>query len=119
LSFAGLLSFFHVAEYLLFRNPADLLHYNYCTKSFSSFHLAREALSDRLVFISLAFTTLVKMVAYIIIFIDRKVKNEAGSFFTISFRTSTYKSAVLKRHVQSWVKGYKFLVAGQIQIDQQ
>jgi hypothetical protein len=77
-SFAGLLSFCHVTEYLAFRDPANLLHYSFCTKSFSSLNLAREAVGDRLIVITLAFTLLAKLIAYIIIFIDRGVEKAAG-----------------------------------------
>jgi hypothetical protein len=75
------MSFFHVAEYLLFRNPADLLHYNYCTKNFSYFNLVREGIVDRIIGVSLAFTSLAKLISYIIIFINRDVK-KAGFLMT-------------------------------------
>jgi hypothetical protein len=66
----------------VFRNPAHLLHYNYCTKSTSFFLVVREGVIDRIILVSLAFTALAKLIAYIIIFIDREIE-KAGFFILI------------------------------------
>jgi hypothetical protein len=68
-----LLSFFHVAEYLLFLDSGNLYHYTYCMKR-PFFKHERKATTDRVLAISLAIAISVELVAYILIFINRKVK---------------------------------------------
>jgi hypothetical protein len=48
LFYASLLSFLHVGEYLMFLEPGNLFHYNYCMKMPTFVHL-REGCSDKVV----------------------------------------------------------------------
>jgi hypothetical protein len=81
LSFASLISIFHVGEYVVFRESAHMLHYNYCMRM-PSFQPGRIRVADKVMAISLAITTLVELGAHVFIFIDREAASLDLIFLT-------------------------------------
>jgi hypothetical protein len=80
LSFASLISIFHVGEFVVFQGCAHMLHYNLCMRM-PSFQSVPNMVTDIVMAISVVITTLAELGAQVFIFIDR----EADSFDLIFF----------------------------------